>query len=104
MGASSFFRFEYFNQIAKAPRRPRTTTAAIPTPRPAFAPMLKPEDAPEGTGALPDAEFAELVFALVGEVEGVELVEDVEVDVELVEDVEVDEVVAGTTSFAVMLK
>ena len=100
MGASSFFRFEYFNQIAKAPRRPRTTTAAIPTPRPAFAPMLKPEDAPEGTGALPDAEDVELVFAL----EGVELVELAEVDVELVEDVEVDEVVAGTTSFAVMLK
>jgi hypothetical protein len=100
MGASSFFRFEYFNQIAKAPRRPRITTAAIPTPRPAFAPMLKPEDAPEGTGALPDAEDAELVFAL----EGVELVELVEVDVELVEDVEVDEVVAGTTFLAVMLK
>lgn len=62
--------------------------------------MLKPEDAPEGTGALPDAEDAELVFAL----EGVELVELAEVDVELVEDVEVDEVVAGTTFLAVMLK
>jgi hypothetical protein len=66
--------------------------------------MLKPEDAPEGTGALPDAKDAELVFALVGEVEGVELVELVEVDVELVEDVELDAVVAGTTSLAVMLK